>query len=394
MSGDPDSRLHRALGVPGAVIVGLSAMLGTGVFAVWTPAWQLAGSALLVSLVIAAAVAMLNAVSTARLARVHPESGGAYAYGRLRLNRVAGMTAGGAFVIGKSASAAAASLTIGVYLWPGHERLIACIALALALAIDLRGIVKSTRVNAVLVAVVLTVVVSLTVAASVTLGSADVGLEPPTAVPSDSALAVVAAAGLLFVAFAGYARITVLGEEVRQPARTIPVAMVWSFVIVVVLYAAVGLTVTRWGERGLDFGPASLESIAEALGSPPLRAIVMVGAVVGAGSVLVTLIAGMGRTIFAMAAQGDAPRALAHVSRHRVPWKGAIAATALSAVVVLPGRLSWALGLSGICILTYYAVAHAASFTLPGPWILRRAIPVAGLLLCGTVIAAVLLLVR
>jgi len=162
----------------------------------------------------------------------------------------------------------------------------------------------------------------------------------------------------------------------------------------VVLYAAVGLTVTRWGERGLDFGPASLESIAEALGSPPLRAIVMVGAVVGAGSVLVTLIAGMGRTIFAMAAQGDAPRALAHVSPHRVPWKGAIAATALSAVVVLPGRLSWALGLSGICILTYYAVAHAASFTLPGPWILRRAIPAAGLLLCGTVIAAVLLLVR
>ena len=275
-----------------------------------------------------------------------------------------------------------------MYLWPGHERLVACVALALALAIDLRGIVKSTRVNAVLV------VVSLTVAASVALGSADVGLEPPTAVPSDLSLAIVAAAGLLFVAFAGYARITVLGEEVRQPARTIPVAMAWSFVIVVVLYAAVGLTVTRWGERGLDFGPASLESIAEALGSPPLRVIVMAGAVVGAGSVLVTLIAGMGRTIFAMAAQGDAPRALAHVSRHRVPWRGAIAATALSAVVVIPGRLSWALGLSGICILTYYAVAHAASFTLPGPWILRWAVPVAGLLLCGTVITAVLLLVR
>ncbi|HSR26253.1 MAG TPA: amino acid permease, partial [Candidatus Eisenbacteria bacterium] len=69
------SRLERRLGLGGAVAVGVGAMLGTGVFAAWTPALRLAGSALLVSLALAAVVAALNAWSTAALARVHPESG-------------------------------------------------------------------------------------------------------------------------------------------------------------------------------------------------------------------------------------------------------------------------------------------------------------------------------
>ena len=76
---EPDSRLRRSLGLSGAVVVGVGAMLGTGVFAVWTPAYALAGSGLLVSLLIAAGIASLNAISTARLAAIIPRAGGAYA---------------------------------------------------------------------------------------------------------------------------------------------------------------------------------------------------------------------------------------------------------------------------------------------------------------------------
>ncbi|MFX8422174.1 amino acid permease, partial [Acinetobacter baumannii] len=81
------------------VSIGLAAMLGTGVFAAWTPALRWAGRLLLVSLLVAAFVASLNAWSPAALARVHPEAGGAYAYGRIRLGRPAGLVAGTAFVL-------------------------------------------------------------------------------------------------------------------------------------------------------------------------------------------------------------------------------------------------------------------------------------------------------
>jgi basic amino acid/polyamine antiporter, APA family len=379
----PPSRLHRALGVRGATVVGLSAMLGTGVFAVWTPAWSLAGSWLLLGLGIAAVVAVLNAISTARLAAVHPEAGGAYAYGRIRLSRGAGLTAGLAFLVGKGASAAAAALTIGVYAWPGQERLVAWLAIAVALAIDLRGVVKSTRVNAVLVAVVIAVVLLVVGVGLVNLPDA-----APAPAPPATPVAVVAAAGLLFVAFAGYARIAVLGEEVRDPARTIPLAMAASFAIVLVLYAAVGATIALLAGRGLALGPAALEAVAALSGSGALEAVVRVAAVLGAGSVLISLLAGMGRTLFAMASAGDAPRALAAVSSRSVPHRAAVLVALWAAVVVLAGQLSWALALSGFSILGYYSVAHLAAWTLPPgkrPW---RVVPVLGLVGCVAVLGS------
>ena len=363
-------------------------MLGTGLFAVWSPAWQWSGSLLLLAVVIAAVVAALNATSTARLARVHPESGGAYAYGRIRLSRSAGVTAGVAFLVGKSASAAAAALTIGVYVWPGQERVLAVTAIAVALVIDLWGIVRSTLVNGVLVALLIMMVLGFVI-----VGGTHLPDSVSTPVAPGGALAVMASAGIVFVAFAGYARITVLGEEVRAPARTIPLAMLLSFAVVLVLYLAVGAVVVAAGERGVSIGPAALLGIAEAADMTLGAALLPVAAVIGAGSVLINLIAGMGRTLFAMAHGGDAPRALTAVSARKVPHRAAVAAAVLAALLVLPGRLSWALALSGACILTYYAVAHAASFTLPGRWVLQRAVPIAGLTLCVAVVGSLIVVV-
>lgn len=382
MSGQPPDRLHRALGVRGATIVGLSAMLGTGVFAVWTPALGLAGELLLASLGLAAVVAGLNAVSTARLAMRHPESGGAYAYGRRRLNRGAGVAAGIAFIIGKSASASAAALTIGAYLWPGHERPVAWLAVLVALAIDLRGIVTSTRVSALVVAAVLAVLAIVVVTGVVGAPPAwSAGIGPGSGAP----LEVTAAAGLLFVAFAGYARVTVLGEEVRAPARTIPRAMVLSFAVVLLVYGAVGAVVLMLAGRGVDFGPAPLGDIAALSGWVAVDWMVRAGAVLGAGGVLVSLLAGIGRTLFAMADRGDAPSGLAVVgSRIRVPYRAEIAAAALAMALVAVGRIGWSLALSAGTILVYYSVVHLAALTLPGRG--RYAVPVLGLVGCSAVL--------
>lgn len=389
MSAQPATRLRRSLGVSGAVIIGLSAMLGTGVFAVWTPALGLAGSWLPAALGLAAVVATVNAISTARLAMVHPESGGAYAYGRLRLHPVAGIVAGYSFTVGKSASAAAAALTIGFYTWPDQARLVAIASIGLALAIDLRGIVKSTRVSGGLVCLVLMSL--LVVVLTAWLRAVDGGAATPSVPPVRmvDGPAVLAAAGLLFVAFAGYARITVLGEEVKSPERTIPRAMVISFVVVLLTYAAVCAAVLSAWRNGVSFGPASLEGIAELAGQHWVSALIRLGAILGAGSVLLSLLAGIGRTVFAMASGGHAPKPLAAVSqRSAVPTRAAIIAAILAVGFVLPGRLGWALALSAASILAYYSIAHLAAWTLPGRS--SRVVSLLGLIGCAGILTAVL----
>lgn len=375
----PPSRLHRALGIRAATIVGLGAMLGTGVFAVWTPAYALAGPWLLVGLGIAGAVAILNAVSTVRLARVLPESGGAYAYGRAFIGRPAALIAGYAFVIGKSASAGAAALTIGAYAWPGYERAVGLVAVAAALAIDLRGIVRSVRVSAVLVALVIAALGALAVAWWSTQSTA-----MPSAAGAPGAVDLLAASGLLFVAFAGYARITVLGEEVRDPARTIPRAVIASFAIVIVVYAVIALTVVAAAGSGVTLSPAPLTDIARASAGEWLTVVMRIGAVIAAGAVLLSLLAGVGRTLFAMADRGDAPRALAAVSeRTRAPYRAEVAAAVLATLVVLVGGIGFALGLSAATVMTYYAVAHVASWRQGA-----RLVPLAGLALCTALTVA------
>lgn len=352
------AELRRVLGVRGATIVGLGAMLGTGVFAAWTPALALAGGALLLALVIAAVIAALNATSTASLARVLPQSGGAYAYGREFLSRPAGVVAGYAFVLGKAASAGAAALTIGAYSWPGNERVVGLAAIVLALALDLRGIVKSVRVTAVLALVVLAILGVLSVAAFARLPS----MSAPTAsLPDASAMGVLAATGILFVAFAGYARITVLGEEVRHPRRTIPRAMIASFAIVIATYAVLGVVVLASVSAGIALTAAPLEAIADAVGSSALVVAVRVAAVIAAGAVLLSLIAGIGRTLFAMGRGGDAPAILGRVTATTgVPSAAEVSAAVLAAAVVMVGGIGIALGLSAALILTYYGVAHLA----------------------------------
>jgi len=388
------AELRRVLGVGGATVVGVGAMLGTGAFAAWTPASALAGDALLLALAAAAVVAALNATSTASLARVLPQAGGAYAYGRAFLSRPAGVAAGYAFVIGKSASAGAAALTIGAYAWPGQERLVGLVAIAVALALDVRGIVKSVRVTAALVTFVIVVLATLVLTARAHPIDAAAIVSAGEVPNSPTAPALLAAAGILFVAFAGYARITVLGEEVRDPARTIPLAMIASFAIIIVIYVVLGLMVMQAVNDGVELSAAPLESISAAVGPGAVESLVRVAAVIAAGAVLLSLLAGIGRTLFAMGRGGDAPGSLAVITPGTgVPARAEVLAAAIAALVVLAGGIGLALALSAAMILTYYGVAHLAVLAR----VRRREFPpalaivaVVGLLGCAAIVGGLL----
>ncbi|MFG1799158.1 APC family permease [Micromonospora carbonacea] len=360
-------RLARRLGVRDAVVIGLGSMLGAGVFVVFAPAAASAGGAgLLVALALAGFVAFCNATSSARLAARYPESGGTYVFGRERLGPFAGFVAGWGFVVGKTASCAAMALTIGAYLWPGRARLVAVVAVAAVTAVNLRGIGKTATATKALVGVVLAVL-ALVAGAGLLGGGFDAArIAGPGVSSSTGGHGVLAAAGLLFFAFAGYARIATLGEEVRDPERTIPRAVPLALGVVLAIYlvlAVVALGVLGPGRLGASAAP--LADVVTAAGLPGLAWVVRAGATVAVTGVLLSLVAGVGRTLLAMARRRDVPHGLAAVHPvRRVPHRAELAVAAVVTAVVLVGDVRGAIGFSSCTVLVYYAVTNASALTL------------------------------
>ncbi|MEV4536954.1 APC family permease [Asanoa sp. NPDC049518] len=376
--------LARRLGLRDAVVVGLGSMLGAGVFVVFAPAAAAAGGVgLLVALGVAGFVAFCNAMSSAQLAALYPESGGTYVYGRERLGAFPGFLAGWAFVSGKTASCAAMALAIGAYAWPAHPRVVAVLAVVAVTALNLRGIAKTARVTLVLVSVTLLVLTAVFVAGLVSTPSLSLG-------PAPSARGVLAAAGLLFFAFAGYARIATLGEEVRDPARTIPRAIPLALCIVLVIYFALALiALAVLGPSGLASATAPLASVASVAGSSGLASAVRAGAVVAVFGVLVALLAGVGRTALAMGRRRDLPAALASVNPStQVPHVAELVVAAAVIVLVLLGGLTNAIAASSCLVLVYYAIANASALTLRDSHF-RRVLAALGLAGCLVLAATV-----
>ncbi|MEL6985641.1 MAG: APC family permease, partial [Actinomycetota bacterium] len=344
--------LRRQLGVGDAVIIGAGSMIGAGVFAAWAPAAQAAGSGLLIGLALAGAVALANAMSSAQLAALHPESGGTYVYGRRQLGPGWGHLAGWGFIVGKTASCAAMALTVGAYLWPEQERPVAVAAVVAIAAVNIGGLTRTVAVTRVLLAVSLTALTAI-VLGGWTGGDADLGrLTPIDAGPLD----IIRSAGFLFFAFAGYARIATLGEEVRDPERTIPRAIPAALGAVFALYVIVGVTAL------VVVGPTDLADTDAPLrlvlgGDGPLAVLVRLGAGIAALGVLLNLIPGISRVGLAMARNRELPGWFAHVDANRsLPLRAELTLTAIIVALVLILDLRNAIVVSGVAVLTYYAI--------------------------------------
>ncbi|MFG2029819.1 APC family permease [Streptomyces sp. NPDC048825] len=356
-------QLQRRLGVTDAVLIGLGSMIGAGIFAALAPAARTAGSGLLAGLAVAAVVAYCNATSSARLAARYPASGGTYVYGRERLGDFWGYLAGWAFVIGKTASCAAMALTVGSYVWPAQAHTVAVAAVVALTAVNYAGIQKSAWFTRAVVAVVLAVLAAVVVA-SLTSSATDTSRLD---IGSDfGVIGVLQAAGLLFFAFAGYARIATLGEEVRDPARTIPRAIPLALALTLVVYAAVAVAVlTVLGPHGLAAAEAPLSEAVRAAGADWLAPVVRGGAAVAALGSLLALILGVSRTTLAMARDRHLPHALANVHpRFQVPHRAELLVGAVVAVLTAITDLRGAIGFSSFGVLVYYAVANASAWTL------------------------------
>lgn len=376
--------LTRRLGLVDAVVIGLSSMIGAGLFGAFAPAATAGGSGLLIGLALAALVALFNATSSATLAAHYPSAGGTYVYGRRRLGPFWGFVAGWGFVLGKTASCAAMALTAATYLAPQHVKPVAVVFAVLLSTINYAGISRTAKLARALLVVTLAALACVLVAIWFG-GETDasrIWSTPPTVTP----LGVFQSAGLLFFAFAGYARVATLGEEVRDPQRTITRAIPTALGLVVGLYFVVGVTLLAGlGPRGVA---GSIAPVADAVRNGTLAWLspaAVAGAGVAALGALLALLAGVGRTTLAMAREHDLPGWLAAVHpRFGTPHRADMLITGAVVVLVATTDLRGAIGFSSFGVLIYYAITNAAALTLPSSqrWF-PKAFPIAGLLGCG-----------
>lgn len=375
------AELARVLGVPGAVLMGLGSILGTGIFVSIGIAAGVTGPSVILAVVAAAAVATFNGLSSAQLAASHPVSGGTYEYGYRYLNPMLGFVAGWMFLCAKSASAATAALGFAGYILVAAGASTATYRVALALvgvvvltAIVSGGISRSNRAN--------TVIVILTLLALA--GFVVFGLPSAVAGVSDHLDTFFAGNGegsglsgflhgtaLMFVAYTGYGRIATLGEEVHDPRRSIPRAIIVTLVATAATYALVAfVAVASAGAGGLaeatKQAAAPLEVIARGFETPGVAWLVAAGAVTAMLGVLLNLLLGLSRVVLAMARRGDMPALFARVDAKS---SSPVAAVLLVGVVIAGltaiGSVKTTWSFSAFTVLVYYALTNLAALRLP-----------------------------
>jgi len=395
---DPADRagLARVVGLPGAVLLGLGSIVGTGAFVSIGIAAGVAGPSVVLAIALAACLATCNGLSSAQLAADHPVSGGTYEYGYRYLTPTLGFMAGWTFLCAKSASAATAALGLAGYALdsfgvtaPAARIGLAVLAVGCITALVIGGMTRSNRVNGAIVTFTL-----FALAAFVVMGA------PMAIERSESTLsgmfsgvgdirALLEASALMFVAYTGYGRIATLGEEVREPRRTIPRAIIVTLVISAVLYISVSLVAV--GAVGADVladltaaTAAPLEEVARTFSGPVLPGLLAVAAITAMLGVLLNLVLGLSRVLLAMARRADAPSVLARIEeRSSSPRTAVLAVGAGIALIALIGDVGLTWSFSAFTVLVYYAITNLAALRLPAEARLYpRWIPAAGLAGC------------
>jgi APA family basic amino acid/polyamine antiporter len=391
------ARLPRVVGVPGAVMMGLGSILGTGIFVSIGIAAGVAGPSVILAVAVAAVVATFNGLSSAQLAASLPVSGGTYEYGYRYLNSAIGFTAGWMFLSAKSASAATAALGLAGYVLIAFGEsgmapriVLALLVLGLLTVVVASGMRRSNLANVVIVSLTLVALLAFVLTGiPFALEGAPEHLNPLLDTEAGGLRDLLHATALMFVAYTGYGRIATLSEEIREPERNIPKAIILTLLATMLIYVAVAfIAVAAVGAVGMAeitrAAAAPLEVVARGFGVPGVAWLVAAGAVTAMLGVLLNLLLGLSRVLLAMSRRGDMPRGLARLDgEHASPRRAVIVVAVIIAALAMTGSLRLTWSFSAFTVLVYYALTNLAALRLPEESRLYpRWIPACGLLSC------------
>ncbi|MFN3927425.1 MAG: APC family permease [Pseudanabaenaceae cyanobacterium] len=356
-------QLKRELGLLGAVLMGLGAIVGTGVFVSIGTSAEMAGAGVILAIILAGGVAMCNGFNSAQLAASHPVSGGTYEYGYKYLNSWWGFTAGWLFLLAKSASAATAALGFAGYLaaMTGIDPFW-CVPIAVGVVLLFTilaslGITRSNWANTAIVLVTMGTLLFFVV------GGTPLLMEGRLFNASWGSIGqVLQAVALMFVAYTGYGRIATMGEEVADPHRNIPRAMTITLFVSMAIYVLVGVVGVAGGIKGES---APLVGVGQQYALPFSGEILTIGASTAMLGVLLNLILGLSRVLLAMARRGDMPTMLAQITKWGSPVPAVATVGLVIGLLALWENVKTTWSFSAFTVLMYYGITNLCALRLP-----------------------------
>lgn len=382
------AELKKTVGLGGAFFMGMGSIVGTGVFVSLGIAAGVTGSTVFLAVIIAAVVATFNGLSTAQLAALMPKSGGTYEYARQKIAASAGFAAGWLFLTAKSASAATAALALSGYLsefWEGSFSItLAAGAVVVITLIILSGLRRSNTVNIVIVSItILSLIIFIFYGLAVE-SSMSLSLQL-----SNGYQGFFEASALMFVAYTGYGRVATLGEEIQNPEKNIPRAVILTLSGISVLYLLITVAALAmvdadvYGDLAVNTG-APLSEILLMNNNTVAAEVLAVGAVTAMFGVLLNLILGLSRVAFAMARNHDLPFFLSRVDSKTASPSGAILFSSLIIIsLVLVGDIKFSWSFSAVTVLGYYSLTNLSALRLKESERLYHPVfPLVGLLGC------------
>lgn len=376
--------LARVLTLKYAVAVGLGAIIGAGIFVVTGVAAGISGPAMIIGLIIAGIIASFNALSSAQLAAVYPHSGGTYEYGYQLLNPTLGFSAGWMFLISKLSAAGVVAIGFGNYFYqllPVIPPLYYAVAAVLILTIaNYMGIKKAGILNLTIVSVTIFSLLYLIVS-----GFPEIKKENFEPFTPFGISGIAEATALLFFAFTGYARIATLAEEVKEPEKTIPRAVIITIVTAIILYVLISVVaIGVIGAEAMAATKSPLQQVASSLSNPFVSSVITLGASTAMLGVLLSQILGISRMMLAMGRRKDLPVFFEKIhAKNKVPHVGIFITGAIIILLTVLGSFEFIVRSASFTILLYYSITNIAALKQPlNEQRFGKAVPVLGLIGC------------
>lgn len=357
-------RLKASLSLFDAVAISVGAIIGGGIFVVTGITAGLAGSALVISMLIAAGTSLLTALSFAELTAWQPKEGSIYEYTYQLISPFAGFLTGWMWVLSNTFAGAAVSLGFAYYLAalvpnlnPNHIAAIVCLVFT---ALNYYGSKQSALVNNALVTAKLLVLAFFIIFGLFYTNTSNFMPFKPFET------GVLYGACYIFFAFGGFARPAVIAEEIKDAKRNVPKAMLIALAISTLIYVLVGtVAVGLVGPARLADSSSPLEEAMKATGNLTSTTIISIGGLLATASVLLTSVLGVSRMIYAMARRKDLPEKLGKLHpRHNTPTYSTLIVGVAMTLLVLFFDLSRVVAISTFGLLFFYTLANVSALRL------------------------------
>ena len=358
--------LRREIGLFGATALGIGAIIGSGIFIVTGIVAGIAGPAMVLSVLIAGVIAVFSAMSVAELGACLPEEGGTYAYAQKLISPFAGFIAGWIWIFSNIFVGAAVSLGFAHYfvtIFPAVPvKIIALVICFFFILINYVGLRESVLFNNVLVTLKVLILLFFV---AFGLGFFRPGNFTPLA--PEGSMGVLGGAALIFFAYTGFARVTIMAEEVQDPEKTIPRSIYLALGISTVIYLLVSMVaVGLAGAPALAHSGSPLADAIAVTGSSGAVLLISAGAMIATASVLLTTIMGISRIVFSMARSQDLPLLFGRIHpRFSTPHYAIAITGACMIAALLLADLALVVAVGTFAMLLYYLIANLAALRLP-----------------------------